>query len=234
MDRELFTAHGLEVAPQLLGARLSVQSPEGVVTLRITETEAYHGVGTPSPYDPGSHSKDRKTERNASMFGPPGHAYVYLSYGVHYAINLVCSPTGTASAVLLRAGEIMEGEELAAERRTAKRHQAANGRSPAPISHAQLTRGPGNLGTALGITRAEHDGLDLFTAPFHLELPSQRVEHIAHGPRVGVAGTAGGTEFPWRFWIPGDPTVSAFRPGRNAAAWRHDPVRDAFSWDSSS
>ncbi|WP_346922677.1 DNA-3-methyladenine glycosylase [Glutamicibacter creatinolyticus] len=232
MDRELFTAHGLEVAPQLLGARLSVQSPEGAVTLRITETEAYHGVGTPPPYDPGSHSKDRKTERNASMFGPPGHAYVYLSYGVHYAINLVCSPTGTASAVLLRAGEIMEGEELAVERRTAKRHQAANGRSPSPINHAQLARGPGNLGTGLGITRAEHDGLDLFTAPFHLELPSQRVEHIAHGPRVGVAGTAGGTDFPWRFWIPGDPTVSAFRPGRNAAAWRHDPVRDAFSWDT--
>nr|WP_279402077.1 DNA-3-methyladenine glycosylase [Arthrobacter sp. JCM 19049] len=115
-------------------------------------------MGTPPPYDPGSHSKDRKTERNASMFGPPGHAYVYLSYGVHYAINLVCSPTGTASAVLLRAGEIVEGEDLAVKRRTAKRHQAANGRSPAPINHAQLARGPGNLGTALGITRPNMTG----------------------------------------------------------------------------
>ena len=229
MDRELFTDNGLHVAPQLLGALLAVESPDGPVTVRITETEAYHGVGTPPPYDPGSHSKDRKTERNASMFGPPGHAYVYLSYGVHYALNLVCSPDGIASAVLVRSGEVIEGKQLALERRLAKRRSGERGEPPALVKDQLLARGPGNLGTALGITRAEHDGKDLFSPPFALELPDAPADRIARGPRVGVAGTAGGTDFPWRFWIPDDPTVSAFRPGRNAAPGRYDPARDAFT-----
>lgn len=109
MDRDLFTAHALHVAPRVLGARLRVDSKDGPVALRITEVEAYHGVGVPGPYDAGSHSRDRKTERNASMFGPPGHAYVYFTYGMHYALNLVCSPEGTASAVLIRAGRSSRG-----------------------------------------------------------------------------------------------------------------------------
>ena len=230
MDREVFCAPALEVAPQLLGALLRVDSPRGTVSVRITETEAYHGVGTAPPYDPGSHSKDRKTDRNASMFGPPGHTYVYLSYGVHFAVNLVCSPEGSASAVLLRAGEVVNGIDLARQRRIERRSPRNPQQAPAHIPDHQLARGPGNLGAALGLTRSEHDGLDLFAAPFAIELPASRAEHMAHGPRVGVSGVAGGMDFPWRFWLPGEPSVSAFRPGRNAPSWRYDPARDRFNW----
>lgn len=213
VTRELFLSPALEVAPVLLGGRLTVSAPEGQVTVRITEVEAYHGLGTEGPHDSGSHSRSRRTERNASMFGPPGHAYVYFSYGMHFALNLVCSPEGAASGVLIRAGEVLEGLGVARARRSAKR----GGAPPAP---AMLARGPGNLAAALGIRRETHDGLDLFAAPFALSLPTASSgpapHEIASGPRVGVAGEAGGPAFPWRFWIAGDPTVSAFRPGRGA------------------
>ncbi len=221
MSRELFEAEALVVAPQLLGATLTVESPAGRVTLRITEVEAYHGVGTSGPYDAGSHARDRRTERNAAMFGPPGHAYVYLSYGVHFALNLVCSPAGVASAVLIRAGDVVEGEALARTRRAA-RSPVPPGRDPGLMPHHALARGPGNLATALGITRAAHDGRDLFAWPFTfspapgLAPVSARAAGPASGPRVGVSGEAGGPAFPWRFWIPDSPTVSAFRPGRGA------------------
>lgn len=209
MSRELFLSPALEVAPRLLGALLTVESEAGAVGVRITEVEAYHGVGTPGPYDAGSHSKSRRTERNASMFGPPGHAYVYFSYGMHFALNLVCSPEGAASGVLIRAGEVVDGLALAQERRSAKR-------GGVPLEPRMLARGPGNLASALGIRRETHDGRDLFAAPFAFAPPRTPALEIASGPRVGVAGEAGGPAFPWRFWIPGDPTVSAFRPGRGA------------------
>ncbi|MBO1902616.1 DNA-3-methyladenine glycosylase [Leucobacter weissii] len=216
MDRSFFQPPALEVAPRLLGARLTVRA-EGVegdaaaVTIRITEVEAYHGVGVPGPYDAGSHSRDRRTERNASMFGPPGHAYVYLSYGLHFALNLVCSPAGTASGVLIRSGEVIDGRGAAELRR-------APARGSAPVPAHRLARGPGNLARALGITRETHDGRDLFDSPFHLHGagPADLRSAIASGPRVGVSGEAGGPAFPWRFWISGDPTVSAFRRGRGA------------------
>lgn len=211
MNREFFTQDALHVAPKLLGSQFSVDSAEGMVTLRITEVEAYMGVGAHGPYDPGSHSKDRRTERNASMFLEPGHAYVYFSYGMHYAINFVCSPAGSASGVLIRAGEIIEGNEIAQQRRLLKRKG-----SGAKIPGHQLARGPGNVAQSLGVTRIEHDGLDLFSFPFSLQAPLHHPAQISSGPRVGVAGVAGGSEFPWRFWLSGDPTVSAFRRGRNA------------------
>lgn len=210
----MFLAPALEVAPLLLGAQLTVlgnhETPfSGMpVTLRITEVEAYHGVGTPGPYDAGSHSRDRRTERNASMFGPPGHAYVYFSYGMHFALNMVCSPESAASGVLIRAGEIVAGADIARARREA-------GRSSNPIPDRQLARGPGNVASALGITRPEHDGLDLFAAPFDLRAAPAAPKRIAAGPRVGVSGEAGSSAFPWRFWIEGDPTVSVYRPGKN-------------------
>ena len=228
VTHELFAAHALEVAPQLLGSTLSVtaddrtaESADGragatattaTVTIRITEVEAYHGVGVPGPYDAGSHSRSRRTERNASMFGPPGHAYVYLSHGIHFAINFVCSPEGVASGVLIRAGEVIGGHELAQARRTAKR-------GGTPVAEHLLARGPGNLAQALGITRPAHDGLDLFAHPFSFA-PAPHIDDalpgaLASGPRVGVSGEAGGPAFPWRFWIAGDPTVSAYRPGKN-------------------
>ncbi len=223
MPHLLFDAPAIEVAPHLLGARVSVEHPDGTVTIRITEVEAYHGVGVPGPYDAGSHSKDRRTERNASMFGPPGHAYVYFSYGMHFALNLVCSPEGSASGVLLRAGEVVAGEALARSFRVRKRGISGSDAPGVPgapdaleIPCTALARGPGNLAAALGVTREAHDGLDLFTAPFAFEPAPALAAEVARGPRVGVAGEAGGPAFPWRFWLPGDPTVSAFRPGRGA------------------
>lgn len=218
MPRELFLPPALDVAPQLLGATLTVASDDGDVTIRITEVEAYHGVGTAGPYDAGSHSRDRRTERNASMFGPPGHAYVYLSYGVHFALNLVCSPEGTASGVLIRAGEVIAGADLAQERRAHKRGVAP---AAAPIRPHLLARGPGNLATALGITRPQHDGRDLFALPFAFvaaDHASRSGLQVLRGPRVGVSGEAGGSAFPWRFWVAGEPSVSAYRPGRNVPA----------------
>lgn len=214
MPRSLFAAPALEVAPLLLGSRITVRHPQGAVAIRVTEVEAYHGVGVPGPYDAGSHSKDRRTERNASMFGPPGHAYVYFSYGMHFALNLVCSPEGAASGVLIRSGEVVDGTDLAQDFRARKRG-ANRGDEPGIPQHL-LARGPGNLAAALGITREQHDGLDLFSAPFAFEPAPALAAGIRTGPRVGVAGEAGGPAFPWRFWLPGDPTVSAFRPGRGA------------------
>ena len=210
--RDFFVDQALTVAPKLLGAVVSVASAEGTVRVRITEVEAYHGVGTTGPYDPGSHARTRRTDRNASMFGPPGHAYVYFTYGMHHALNLVCSPDGIASGVLLRAGLVVDGEDLARARRAATRNAASPDR---PLPHHALARGPGNLAASLGLTRETHDGLDLFTLPFDLELPDSAPGPIASGPRVGVSGQGGSHAFPWRFWISGDRTVSAYRPGKN-------------------
>src|SRR5690625_7254212 len=120
MDREFFLPHALEVAPTLLGCIVSLENKTETVSIRITEVEAYHGLGTPPPYDPAAHSRDRKTPRNSAMFGPPGHAYVYLNYGMHLALNLVGSPAGTASGVLLRAGEVIGGKVRAVENRLQK------------------------------------------------------------------------------------------------------------------
>lgn len=217
LNREFFLPQALTVAPALLGAEITATSPEGTVRVRITEVEAYHGVGTSGPYDPGSHARTRRTDRNASMFGPPGHAYVYFTYGMHHALNLVCSPEGTASGVLLRAGEVVTGEDLARTRRASTRKASAHGQL---LPHYMLARGPGNLAAALGLTREQHDGLDIFAAPFSLELPDDAPLHIAQGPRVGVSGPGGSVAFPWRFWIEGDRTVSAYRPGKNVPVVR--------------
>jgi len=147
-SRTFFARDALEVAPELLGAHLTISSPEGDITVRITETEAYHGLGTGQVHDAGSHARMGRTARNATMFGEPGHLYVYFSYGMHNAVNVVCSPEGTASGVLLRAGEIVAGEELARSRR------------PAAKTSRDLARGPGRLAQALGLVYTEHDGMD--------------------------------------------------------------------------
>ena len=188
-DRSLLARPSVEVAPLLLGAHLV----SGSVTLRITEVEAYLGVGE----DPGSHSFRGKTRRNEVMFGEPGHLYTYFTYGMHVCANVVCSPAGTSSAVLLRAGEIVEGVELASERRTTSK------------SSNDLARGPARLAVALGITLA-HGGTDLSAGPLRLEMPSEASVY-ATGARTGVSGDGGGDAYPWRFWIPGDPTVSPYR-----------------------
>ncbi|MHB1171681.1 MAG: DNA-3-methyladenine glycosylase [Lacisediminihabitans sp.] len=179
-----------EVAPLLLGATLS----RGEVTVRLTEVEAYLGDGV----DPGSHAFRGRTRRNATMFGEPGHLYSYFTYGMHVCANVVCSSAGTASGVLLRAGEIVEGMELARLRRASSR------------TDADLARGPARLAVALAITLAD-DGLDLASGPVRLELPATPSAY-KQGPRTGVSGPGGTVDYPWRFWIPGDPTVSPYRP----------------------
>ncbi|MGA9746011.1 MAG: DNA-3-methyladenine glycosylase [Nocardioides sp.] len=174
----------VEIAPVLLGGTLT----HGGVTVRLTEVEAYDG-----PDDPASHAYRGTTARNAVMFGPPGRLYVYFSYGMHWCANVVCGPDGRASAVLLRAGEVIEGHRTARQRRGGR-------------ADIELARGPANLTQALGIQRHQ-DGLDLAE---HLTLPTTPVAaaEVASGPRVGVSQAA---DVPWRFWLRGDPTVSAYK-----------------------
>ena len=213
----------VEVAPTLLGAHLVVEVGDERVVARLTEVEAYHGAGTGDVPDPGSHARSGRSPRNATMWGEPGHLYVYLSHGIHSCVNVVCAPAGVAGGVLLRAAEIVEGTEIATRRRFAARE-------PGPVR--DLARGPGRLGQSLGLRHAEHDGVDAVTgaeqsgAVALLLLREQPVTSVATGPRVGVAGVAGTDAYPWRFWIPGDPTVSAFRWGRGAQGARAAAVLD--------
>jgi DNA-3-methyladenine glycosylase len=195
LTRAFFDRPVLEVAPDLLGCTLVRTTPDGPIELRLTEVEAYDG-----PTDPGSHAYRGRTERNASMFGPPGHAYVYFIYGMWFALNLVCGPVGSASAVLVRAGEITTGGELAYKRR------------PMARKENELAKGPARLATALGIDRTLN-GIDICAGPGAtlsvLEGESTDGGKIRSGPRTGVSGE--GAVHPWRFWIDGDPTVSPYR-----------------------
>jgi DNA-3-methyladenine glycosylase len=185
LDRTVLAGPVAEVAPLLLGAVLRL----GDVAVRLVEVEAYAG-----PDDPASHSFRGPTERNRVMFGPPGHLYVYFSYGVHWCANVVCGPDGTASGALLRAGEVIEGLDEARARR---------GRS----SDRDLARGPGRLTQALGISAA-HKGVDLFgDGPVRLE-PGESPAAISAGPRVGVQQAA---DRPWRFWVTDSPYTSQYR-----------------------
>lgn len=201
-----------DVAPRLLGAHLETVVDGETVIARLTEVEAYHGLGTGPVADLGSHARMGRTARNATMWGEPGHLYVYLSHGIHSCVNVVCGPEGVAGGILLRAAEIVAGTDAALRRRSAAR------------TVRDLARGPGRLGDAVGLRHPVHDGIDAITgAPWHgaaarLSLRADPVAGIAAGPRVGVAGDAGTDAFPWRFWIAGDPTVSAFRWGRGARA----------------
>jgi DNA-3-methyladenine glycosylase len=185
--REVLAGTVLEVAPQLLGATLR----HGPVAVRLTEVEAYDG-----PNDPGSHAYRGRTLRNDVMFGPPGYLYVYFTYGMHHCCNVVCGPEGTPSAVLLRAGEVVDGLEIARSRRPRS-------------TDRDLARGPARLCQALDIGRADN-GADLARGGLTLEL-GELVAEVSTGPRVGLRGAA---DRPWRFWATGEPTVSAYRPAK--------------------
>ena len=187
-DRDFLSRPSVEVAPLLLGAIVHGRG----VSVRLTEVEAYLGE-----VDPGSHAFRGKTARNAVMYGEPGHLYTYFTYGMHVCANVVCSPDGTATAVLLRAGEVVDGLEIARERRTTSR------------TDADLARGPARLVVALGVVLGDN-GADLEDGDITLELASSEVAY-QQGPRTGVSGAGGTTEYPWRFWIPGDPTVSPYK-----------------------
>jgi len=188
--RQLLARHAVEVAPLLLDAVLSATVDGARVRLRITEVEAYGGVGE----DPGSHAHRRQTARNSAMFGPPGHAYVYLSHGIHACVNIVCGDDGQASAVLIRAGEVIHGVERARERR-----------GPT-VRDRDLARGPGALGVTVSL-----NGADLLNrrGQLRLSLPAPRVQAYDVSPRTGVSGDGAAT--PWRFFLPGEPTVSPYR-----------------------
>jgi DNA-3-methyladenine glycosylase len=203
LPRDFFARPSVEVAPDLLGCVLEHETPDGLVAVELTEVEAYAGRS-----DPASHAYRGKTARNAVMFGPPGHAYVYFTYGMHFCVNMVClGEVGSASAVLLRAGAVIAGEELARARRT---------RGPARIATRDLARGPARLCQALGIDRSQ-DGADVVAdrSPLRIRAgagrddPPRSPGKILAGPRVGVSRAA---EIPWRFWYEGDPTVSVYRP----------------------
>ena len=183
--RELLAGPVLEVAPRLLGAELR----HGDVILRLTEVEAYDGAN-----DAGSHAFRGRTRRNEVMFGPPGHLYCYFTYGMHVCCNVVTGPAGVASAVLLRAGEVVAGLDVARARRPG-------------VPDRDLARGPARLCKALGIA-LDDDGTDLATGAITLEL-SEPPHEVSTGPRVGLRGDP---DRPWRFWRTGEPTVSAYRP----------------------
>ncbi|MEC9053092.1 MAG: DNA-3-methyladenine glycosylase [Actinomycetota bacterium] len=196
-DLSLLAGEVLDVAPRLLGASLS----HAGVTVRLTEVEAYAGAD-----DPGSHAYRGPTLRTQVMFGPPGRLYAYFSYGMHVCANVVTGPEGIASAVLLRAGEVVDGIDLARERRATTRER-------------DLARGPANLCRALGIG-LDLDGTDLSLGPARL-VPAAAAapEQVSTGPRVGLRGAP---DRPWRFWLTGEPTVSAYRP---AAKRRRREIR---------
>ncbi|WP_199425168.1 DNA-3-methyladenine glycosylase [Actinotalea solisilvae] len=196
---EALAAHALDVAPDLLGALLTTTLPDGVVSVRVTEVEAYEGER-----DPGSHAYRGPSARNAVMFGPAGHLYVYRHMGLHHCANVVTGPDGTASAVLLRAGEVVEGAEVARERRT---------RRGVVRTDVDLARGPARLADALGLDLT-HYGADLLDPASVVRLTfAGRPAAWRTGPRVGVSGAGGdATAFPWRFWLVDEPTVSVYRP----------------------
>ncbi|MFC8302050.1 DNA-3-methyladenine glycosylase [Specibacter sp. NPDC057265] len=196
---ELVQKPATEVGPALLGAVLRHESPAGAVAVRLTEVEAYLGPADSPDPDPGAHSFRGKTNRNAVMFGPPAHLYVYFTYGMHFCANLVCRPEGISSGCLMRAGEIVEGLELARSRRPTARHDH------------ELAQGPARLTKALGLD-LRHNGISALGGTVTVTLPESPVAQVQTGPRVGVSGPGGTAQYPWRFWIDGDKTVSKFRP----------------------
>ena len=187
MIRRAFFARSVhEVAVELIGATFLVEGVGG----KIVELEAYHHE------DPAAHGYRGRTARNASMFGPPGRAYVYRSYGVHWCVNFVCEAEGVADAVLIRALEPTQGLEEMRRRRGLEDERL-------------LCAGPGRLCQALAITR-EHDGLPLDRPPFRLE-PRTEPPEIARGPRIGITRAA---DLPWRYGLAGSRFLS--RPLRPA------------------
>jgi DNA-3-methyladenine glycosylase len=215
LPREFFARPAPELAPELLGGVLWHDTPEGRVAAVITEVEAYTRT------DPASHSYRGKTDHNAVMFGPPGYAYVYFIYGMHFCVNLVCEPDGLASAVLLRAGRITEGAALANERRRNGRGRrgAGAGEQERTVPPRELARGPARLCQALAIDRTLN-GADVCTAGSPLgfgSLPAASLDvagepdpaaEISNGPRVGISQAA---DVPWRFWLAAEPSVSTYR-----------------------
>lgn len=197
--RSFFAHPPQEVAPRLLGAIMTSRAGGLVVSARITEVEAY------CDSDPASHTFKGRTARNATMFGAPGHLYVYFTYGMHFCANTVAHEPGRSGGVLLRAGEILDGLETARARRGF------------PRTDRDLARGPARLAQALGLDRS-FDGTDLCSARTPVQVtpaaPGEYDAQVRSGPRVGVSL---GADTPWRFWLDGERSVSAYKRSPRAA-----------------
>jgi len=200
--RQFFAEPPEIVAPLLLGKLLARRTASGWLGGRIVEVEAYYGPHSAIP-DPAAHSFRGITARNAVMFGPPGHAYVYFIYGMYYCVNVTCEPEGMAGCILIRALEpVLGNAEMALNRKLA-----------ANATGAKLTGGPGRLCQALAITRPEHNGLDLLDAdsPLQLRQDGFVTGAIEITPRIGIRHAA---DLPLRFALAGNCSVSRLRPGK--------------------
>jgi DNA-3-methyladenine glycosylase len=191
LDRAFYARDARTLAPLLLNKVLTHHDPDaGRLSARIVEVEAYAGAE-----DPGSHGYRGPTKRNATMFGPPGHLYVYFTYGMHWCANVVGGAEGEANGVLLRAAAPMTGIDTMRARR------------PAARSDAELCSGPARLAQALGLGRA-HDGIDLVRGVVRLlDDGTPPPDDPTVTARIGLRAGRG-DEHPWRFFVPGDPNVS--------------------------
>jgi DNA-3-methyladenine glycosylase len=201
LPRGFYARPTLEVAPDLLGKVLVHRTHAGLTSGIIVEVEAYVGES-----DPACHAAPGPTKRNAPMYGPPGHAYVYLNYGVHYLVNVVTEPAASPAAVLIRALEPLDGVDLMRRRRMRSR-TARHSLQAAHISDHALCRGPGNVTHAMGITLTD-TGVDLLGGKLYIEDRGHRVEKIAWSPRIGISV---GAEYPWRCYVGGHASVSGKR-----------------------
>ena len=202
LPRDFYARPTLDVARELLGKVLVHQTPAGITSGVIVETEAYIGES-----DPACHAAPGPTRRNAPLYGPPGIAYVYLNYGIHYLVNAVTEPDGWPAAVLIRALEPLEGETLMRRRRA-----RGTGRPAAELPATSLCRGPGNLTRALGISLAQNQR-DLVGSALRIEDPGLPARRVATSTRIGINV---GVEKPWRFFVSDSPAVSGSRLSRIA------------------
>lgn len=206
LSRRFYDRDVLQVAVDLLGAAVE----HAGVVVRLTEVEAYAGVG-----DPGSHAFRGMTPRTQVLFAPPGSLYVYFTYGMHFCANLVTGPAGSGAAVLLRAGEVVHGAPIARARR-----ERPGGPS---IPVRDLARGPARLAVCLGLSGADN-GLTTTQARCPVIVragPPVEPALVVRGPRVGVSGPGGdGSRYPWRLSLAGEPTVSSYRPAKPRARRR--------------
>lgn len=198
---EFFLQETDVLAKALLQLLLVHETPQGVLAGRIVETEMYRGT-----QDKGAHSySGRPTKRTSVMFGPPGHAYVYFIYGMYYCLNLVTAPEGIPEAILIRALEPFAGVDLMLSR-------GGQGPSSTARQVARLAAGPGKLCRAMGVTKKEY-GLPLWESPLYLAKPENPIApfHIAQGPRINIGYAEEAKDYPWRFWVDGNPSVSRLR-----------------------
>jgi DNA-3-methyladenine glycosylase len=194
LPREFYARPTLEVAADLIGKVLVHETARGTSSGIIVETEAYIGEA-----DPACHAAPGPTIRNAPLYGPPGFAYVYLNYGIHYLVNAVTEPEGSPAAVLIRALEPLDGQAMMRRRR----------RAPTSVPASALCRGPGNLSRALGISLNQNRA-DLTHSALRIEDRGLVEREVVWGPRVGIRVAV---EHHWRCYAAGSEAVSAFRQG---------------------